>query len=81
MVNGSLNGQVFVEGGVLKGTGTINSNLTIASGIHIPGASPGIMQVKGNYTLASDATIQSKFMALLRALNMIRSISMAAAEP
>jgi autotransporter-associated beta strand protein len=58
MVNGSLNGQVFVEGGVLKGTGTINSNLTIASGIHIPGASPGIMQVKGNYTLASDATIQ-----------------------
>jgi autotransporter-associated beta strand protein len=57
-VNGSLNGQVFVEGGVLKGAGTINNNLTVDGGVHAPGASPGIMQVKGNYTLAANATLQ-----------------------
>ena len=57
-VSSSLNGPVFVEGGVLTGTGTINSDLTVDGGIHAPGASPGILQVNGDYTLAANATLQ-----------------------
>jgi fibronectin-binding autotransporter adhesin len=49
---------VVVEGGVFSGSGVVSNNVTLNHGTHAPGASPGVMRIKGNYTLASDAVLQ-----------------------
>ena len=58
VLNGSLSGPVLVEGGVFKGNGTVSNNVTVNHGIHAPGASLGVIKIKGNYTLAAGATLQ-----------------------
>src|SRR5262249_42427177 len=44
-------GSVDIQGGVLSGSGSINSNVTSAGQVN-PGTSPGILTVVGNYTQA-----------------------------
>lgn len=57
-LTGSLNSSVTVEGGTFSGTGTVNSHVIINGGTHAPGASPGTMTIKSNYTLATNGTLE-----------------------
>lgn len=43
-------------GGVLSGTGTINGDIiNQGGGVHVPGHSPGLMTVNGDYVLGADS--------------------------
>ena len=58
-VDGTLNSStttVTVNGGTLKGTGTVGANVT-SHGTVAPGDSPGILHINGNFTQASDGTL------------------------
>jgi hypothetical protein len=57
-VDGTLTASntVFLDGGVLKGAGTINANVVNAAEVD-PGDSPGILTINGNYTQTSDGTL------------------------
>ncbi|MBL4701194.1 MAG: autotransporter domain-containing protein, partial [Phycisphaeraceae bacterium] len=54
--NNVLAGDVNVNGGSLTGIGNIGGNLNIFSGMLSPGNSAGIINVAGNFSLASAAT-------------------------
>src|SRR5262249_15567804 len=53
IVQGTLrtNGVVEIQGGTLSGTGRINGDV-INSGQVMPGLSPGVLTINGNYTQA-----------------------------
>ncbi len=57
-LTGTLNSAVTVTNGVFNGTGIVNHNVTINGGVHAPGNSSGIMQVKNNYALNPAGTLQ-----------------------
>ena len=53
----TLGANPQIQGGTVKGTGTINGDVTNTSGLVAPGASPGLLTVTGNYTQASGGTL------------------------
>ena len=57
-VDGTLtaNNTVFLNGGLLTGGGTINGNVTNAAEL-LPGDSPGVLTINGNYTQTADGTL------------------------
>ena len=63
-VNGALietGDTVQLDGGTLKGTGTIFGNVINSSGIVAPGNSPGFIDITGNYTQGSGGTLSLEF--------------------
>ena len=50
-------GGVMINGGSLAGDGTVNADLTNA-GTVIPGTSPGLLSIAGNYTQSAAGTLQ-----------------------
>ncbi|MCF8370885.1 MAG: T9SS type A sorting domain-containing protein [Bacteroidales bacterium] len=56
----SVTSGLYVEGGLLKGSGSINGNVTANGGILNPGASPGCLTINGNYNLAGGATLYTE---------------------
>lgn len=50
-------GNVTLDGGILAGSGVIYGNLTNTSGYILPGHSPGVLAVRGNFTQGSDGTM------------------------
>jgi len=53
---GILHGGIEVQGGTLKGTGTVRGDVE-NSAIVAPGNSPGIITIDGNYTQSSGGTL------------------------
>jgi uncharacterized repeat protein (TIGR01451 family) len=49
---GAMGGSVALNGGSLSGNGTITGNVTNAASV-LPGASPGVISIIGNYTQTS----------------------------
>ena len=57
VVDGTVNGPVFIDAGAtLSGSGTIVGHTTI-SGTHSPGNSPGIQTITGNSTYSGGVTV------------------------
>jgi len=57
-VDGVLNADnVYILGGELTGSGTINGNLTIDGGEYNPGNSPGTMTIVGDFVLTEAGTL------------------------
>jgi fibronectin-binding autotransporter adhesin len=65
-VNGQLvAGLTDIQGGALKGAGTVVGDLHLGSGaIMSPGNSPGVLQVTGDYTLDPGATLMLELAGL-----------------
>ncbi len=60
MVDGTLSSPNFpidIEGGTLKGTGTINGDVFM-NGTMAPGDSPGAFTISGNYTQTTNGTFE-----------------------
>lgn len=55
-----LAGDVSLQGGVLKGTGTVTGNVGNSGGTVAPGASPGKLTIAGNYTQGAGGTLQEE---------------------
>ena len=49
-----------VQGGTLKGTGTVDGPLTNSGGTVAPGASPGTLTVTGDYTQGAGGTLEEE---------------------
>jgi hypothetical protein len=56
----TLNGTVNLQGGTLKGTGTLGGPVDNTGGTVAPGASPGLLTVTGNYTQGPGGTLQEE---------------------
>ena len=62
-IDGRLTGSsgstpVNIQGGILKGTGTITGNVTVSgTGIVHPGDSPGVLFINGNYDTSQGGTL------------------------
>jgi hypothetical protein len=56
-VNGKMAAIVGMEGGIIKGTGTIDGNLTVNGGKIQPGNSPGTITITGNYIQSGGGTL------------------------
>jgi hypothetical protein len=54
IVDGALNvdsgAQLLLQGGLLKGDGTVTGNVNNTSGVVAPGHSPGVLTIVGDYT-------------------------------
>lgn len=60
-LDGSTNsgsGTLEVNGGTLAGNGDVNGDLLVSSGIVAPGHGVGTLDVRGDFTLESQATLQ-----------------------
>lgn len=56
----SIQGSLSLEGGVLKGQGTITEDLNNTGATVKPGASPGKLTVNGNYTQGAGGTLETE---------------------
>lgn len=58
-VNGTLSADtVSIQGGLLKGSGIIDGNLTVSGGGQVgPGNSPGVLTIDGTFTLGPNGTL------------------------
>lgn len=57
-INGDLYSNVILAGGILKGTGNINGELTVMNGAQVnPGNSPGLLTVNGAMVLDMGAVL------------------------
>ncbi len=54
---GSLASPVVVSSGVFQGAGIVNHDVIVSGGTNAPGASAGILTVKGNYTLQAGGAL------------------------
>ncbi|MDD2742721.1 MAG: MBG domain-containing protein, partial [Rhodocyclaceae bacterium] len=55
---GNLAGNVQLNGGALRGTGSIFGNLTVGNALVAPGNSPGILNISGGLNLSSGSTVE-----------------------
>lgn len=54
----ATSGPIRIDGGILKGTGTITGNVVNLAGTTVPGLPAGQMNITGTYTQQSGATLQ-----------------------
>jgi len=53
----ALDGNVDIQGGALKGTGTMSGPVVNSGGTVAPGASPGLLTITGDYTQDTGGTL------------------------
>src|SRR3954466_3725215 len=56
----ALTGTVSLQGGTLKGTGTLGGPVNNTGGTVAPGASPGLLTISGSYTQGPGGTLQEE---------------------
>ena len=56
-----VNAPLALNGGTLKGSGTINGNVVNTNGTVSPGDSPGTLAINGNYTQGSNGVLNIEF--------------------
>ncbi len=64
-VDGSIQSDVSVTGGVLDGAGTVNGNVTVGNGGAVqPGDAPAVLTVTGDYNQLADGNLNINFASL-----------------
>jgi len=67
--HGNLTGDITLNAGAIKGSGTINGNLTVGNATLAPGFSPGTISVNGDLILNSNSVLNIELGGLTQGSN------------